>query len=139
MLGQIRIHSYTSSEENDNMEFVIRDQNSRCRFLTFKITKKELIDLIQSKSVEIDYTLKDAHLCGKYLIIEKRVKSIPSENPLQATKEYLEQYIKDNFQEDGWFLDAYLGSQDSVSWDHKNKCNIVRYSVYKYVEEKENG
>lgn len=69
---------------------------------------------------------------GKCRVRESRQVQPPFSSYCRDT---CEKWLKENCQEDGWTIDAYLGSQSSMV--HKNGVLTLNYSVYKFVEKED--
>ena len=67
---------------------------------------------------------------GKKKVTEPRTAIAPKSIPSHSRDE-LRAWLQENRQEDGWIIDSYLGSQNSVTRDQGE--TVLRYSVFKYV------
>lgn len=118
---------------NNQDEIVIRitDDASRTQFVKASLDPHSYAMLITGLSeVEAECEVNNLDRVGKQKIIERR--SI--ECPLNTySKDELKAWLLENAQEEGWMLDTYLGSQDSVGCS-TNGGRILRYHVFKFIE-----
>lgn len=73
---------------------------------------------------------------GKRYVSEPRSRSVPK-NIFSHDRKAVSNWLVENCQEEGWTLNAYLGSQSSLVNDGKGNIT-VNYSVFKF-EEMDNG
>lgn len=108
----------------------IKDVASRIKVAEINFSLEEYALLISGMS-EIEGEIIYGNLIhvGKEKIVEKRQCVIPKEL-YYAKKEEIKNWLEENKQEEGWYLDAYLGSQDSFVYGSEEIK--INYFVYKY-------
>lgn len=124
--------SFTS---NRKVNIRLRDKNSRVRFFEGSMEYEEftaaLSSLAECPFIEAETYRLDA--IGKRF--ERQDVSIVC--PFEShDRKKLEAWLRDNAKHPGWEVDAYLGSQSSVSYDGDNGC-VLRYSIFRYVDGEE--
>lgn len=120
-----------SRSSDDLIRIRFRDEASGIQFAEARMTLEEFalaVTGLAEREAELEVT--GLQYVGKRRVTEQR--SIVC--PLDAyNKDKLEEWLKENAQEEGWLLNSYLGSQGSVST--RDGVTILRYSVTKYVDE----
>jgi len=110
----------------------IRDELSRARFVEASMSPEAFANAVTGLAAQdAELEVRGLEYVGKRKVTEQRQIVCPLE--WRARHEY-EQWLIENAPVDGWILDTYLGAQDSVKSSDDGGC-ILRYSVYKYVEE----
>jgi hypothetical protein len=105
-------------------------ETSHTTFCELKLTGEQFAEAVTGLfSSDIEAEVKGLDRVGKTRIRELR--SIIC--PLDSYKtDDLEEWLVQNAQEDGWFLDSYLRSQSSKK--RVDNGYQLNYSVYKYIE-----
>lgn len=119
-----------SRNSNDVITLRVRDGLSRNVVLEAEIQLKEFAQLLTGLS-EVD-AMADWHnteFIGKTKIIESRSIVCPLDG---YDRKELSKWLKENSAEEGWFVDAYLGSQSSIG--RRNGKVLLNYRVFKYVD-----
>ena len=116
---------------DDTVRIRFRDVASNIEFAEAIMTPEAFGYAITGLSeMEADLRVSGLQNVGKKRIVEQRQIDCPLKT---FRKEELRAWLRENAQEEGWILNDYLGSQNSVSYpDGKT---LLRYSVTKYVEE----
>lgn len=113
------------------MTISIRDEVSGIRFVEVSLSMEEFAEAITglgARPVEAD--LRGLEHVGKTKVTEARSVAIP-DSVGRYDRGAIESWIKENRQEEGWFVDSYLGQQDSLTFDPPT----AHYRVYRYVAE----
>lgn len=107
----------------------IRDESSRIEFAEIALTPEHFGNAVTGLSEQDgELEVRGLEWVGKTVVTENR----EIECPLSSyNRGELEEWLRENGQEEGWLLGTYLGSQSSVGW--KGDKTILRYSVTKYV------
>jgi hypothetical protein len=128
--GNISISRVTSGG-HDWIEIRIGDDASRIEFVEAKIEMEEYARLISGLSHQpCEIEVRGVNHIGKRKVSESRTAVAKIDT---LGRKELQQWLIDNCQEEGWILDPYLGSQGSIS--RNDGKLLLRYSVYKFVEE----
>ena len=67
---------------------------------------------------------------GKVRSYEKRDVVLPKDTPYGGGSKWIEE----NCQEEGWFVDSYIGAQSSTTYDTSTGLYTAHYRVFKYVD-----
>lgn len=123
-----------SKSSKEEIRIMLLDENSRVRVIDGILSLEDFAKAITGLgyvdvSVEVDTV--DLFFVGKKKIIEER--SIYCPLAYFSDKNLFSAWLKDNAQEEGWYLDTYLGSQASIKSNAPNGCTL-HYHVYKYVD-----
>lgn len=118
-----------SRSSNSNVYIEVQDEASRVKFLKCEISLEDFAMLITGGRVQASATLKQLDAVGKRKETERREALCPL--GWYDTNADLEKWLVDNCQEDGWIIDSYLRSQDSVK--RVDGGTLLRYNVYRYV------
>ena len=124
--------SVTISRASDDVVRIrIREENSRIEFAVVSMTAEQFAYAITGLAeCEAGLEVVGLEHVGKVRITEPRVIECPLDT---YEKEQLQQWLRENAQEEGWLLSAYLGSKSSVS--RRDGKTLLRYSVTKYVDQ----
>lgn len=134
---KVEIHVGRVSGSSQYINLTLTDPISGVQFADLEIPFEKWGSLIGSGPMEkVDAELRGLQYVGKKRITEPRTASCPIDS---YDKTVLEQWLKDNCQEDGWIVSTYLGSQGSVQRvsdrkTHKFERTVLRYNVTKYVD-----
>lgn len=131
MNRKIKANISISRSSNDMINFTLRDEASGIQFVDMKMTMVNYAQLITGLShVEIEGEVRGLANVGKRKIRESRSAICPLDT---YDKERLREWLFEFKAEDGWQIDAYLGSQNSIK--HIPEGKRLNYSVYKFVED----
>jgi hypothetical protein len=120
-----------TSGRGDYISLSLKDEESRVTFATVKMDAETLGKVITGLSEQkVTIEVKGLDRVGKARVVEDRTLSVPGHI---YSKESLEKLVKSTCQEDGWVLDTYLGSKDSVQY-LRDDTTLVRYKVYRFEE-----
>lgn len=109
----------------------LRDEASGIQFVDMQMTMENYAQLVTGLShVEIEGEVRGLENVGKRKIRESRSVVCPLDT---YDKEKLREWLLANKAEDGWEIEAYLGSQDSVR--SMNGGTMLKYTVRKYVDD----
>jgi hypothetical protein len=109
----------------------IEDSNSRAKFVELKLTCEQFAEAVTGlHTCDVEMTVSHLDRVGKRRVRESRSVVCP----LDSWKREVQQaWLVENCQEEGWILDAFLGSQTSTkSVDGGTRLN---YAVFKYIDE----
>lgn len=120
----------------DEIIIRVRCESSRNEFVEVRMTPHALgMALTGLSSVECETgLLRNPEVVGMRKIIEPRQAIYPMDS---RNREQMQQWLIDNKQEDGWTLDTYLGSQNSIKHLHDGSGYVLKYRVFKYVNDVE--
>jgi hypothetical protein len=119
-----------SRNSHDVIHIQIKDTASGARFVEVHMTPEDFAMAITGLSeIEAPAFVRDLHVVGQNKITEPRTVVCPLDT---HEKEVLRAWVQEHCQEPGWQLSAYLGSQTSVAYNHADRTNTLRYSVYRY-------
>jgi len=121
------------SDSGDDYRLTVTDNSSRTRFLELRMTAKQFAEMLTSlHQSDVTAMVRGLDRVGKRRIREGRSAVCPEKF---WSREEQEAWLVENCQEEGWILDSHLGSQSSVV--HKDGQTVLRYSVFKFVDEQE--
>ncbi|WP_318826004.1 hypothetical protein [Providencia sp. PROV252] len=130
MKGKLTISRPTYGDGRELISVVVRDGASRINFLEIEINYSDFTKAITGLSeVDCELTIRGLEQVGKKKITEARTALCPSR---LVGKDAYENWLKENKQEEGWKLDAYLGSKGSVEYTENGV--ILNYQVIKFVD-----
>ena len=117
-----------SSQGYINLEIV--DCASRVEFVAIRITYEDFAKCVTGLGCQpAEMEVRRLECVGKKKINEKRSIVYPHQN--EYRREVLEQWLERNAKEEGWEVNAYLGSQSSVQT--KDGKTVLYYSVTKFI------
>lgn len=123
-----------SRNSSDEVNIRIHDSASGLEFVDIQMTLENYAMLITGLSrVEAIGEVRGLDKVGKRRVNEQRSVVCPIGG---YDKKVFQQWLIDNCQEEGWELDSYLGSQNSLGLNDKGE-RVLNYSVRKYVEDDE--
>lgn len=131
--GSITISRVTSGK-GDYISISVRDENSRNRFVTAKLSLEDYGWLVSGMSeVKCKLETKGLAHVGKVRIRKERTLTISGtvydkDECLAAIRLH-----EKAMTEDGWCVSEYLGSRNSVY--HYEGVTKLNYEIFKYVEE----
>ena len=115
-------------DSSDLIRIRIRDQYSRKEFVDLGISAEGFgLAVTGLSELECDAVVSGLGVVGMNKIQERRSVVCPIST---YDKNVLVDWLKNNCQEDGWELMAYLGSQSSVA--HCPDGVVLNYSVVRY-------
>ena len=134
-MSNIKVSMGIARSSQDTYSFDIKDEASGQLIVKVEMTGEEFAQAITGwYQGGYDAKVGDLSVVGKLKVRESRSIYCPL---ITYTKEELTDWLKINCQEEGWILDPYLGSQQSVKYKNGEGC-ILNYSVFKYVNPEEN-
>ncbi len=129
MKGKITI----SRCSDDTIRFQIEDAASRIVFFSGSMKPEAFGSAITGLAYQdIEFKIRGARHIGKIVVTEKRSVLCPLKT---YDRELLRQWLVENMKEEGWTLNPYLGSQNSIVREGGELR--LNYSVIKYVEQEE--
>lgn len=116
---------------DNTIRIIVDDESSRnMRMIEIAITPEQFGLLVTGLSSQKCTTvLKNIEVAGKTKIVQKRSMTYTGEN--RSNRVYLEKFIVDNSQDDGWFINPSLGSQNSIEYNGDGSATL-NYSTYRY-------
>jgi hypothetical protein len=122
-----------SRDSTDTVNIYFIDENSRSRFLTASLTLEDYARVISGQgNIECRCVVRQLDTVGKKKVQEKRKVKYQGKT---YDRDLMAQFLLDTCQEEGWILDPYLRSQDSVTYTDGEI--FLNYTVYKYVDTNE--
>jgi len=119
-----------SRNSNDIVTLQIRDFNSRNQFVSLEFTLEQYALLVTGLAeIQCNMEVKCLDTVGKIKISEEITLTCPR---IDLNKEQYRKWIKENFKDEGWEINALLGSHDSIR--NTKDGAILRFSVFKYVD-----
>lgn len=120
----------TVSRRSDEMIYLqVRDDASRRNFVEVGVTPEAFAMAVTGLSeVACEISVDGLSVVGMEKQAEKRSVRCPMKTCDRAA---LRDWLVSNCAEDGWHIDAHLGSQGSVV--HHDDGVVLNYSVYRYV------
>lgn len=104
---------------------------SHTQFCELKLNGAEFAEAVTGLHTSgVHATVNNLDRVGKQRIRESREVVAPT---MGYSKEPYVQWLLENRQEEGWTIDAYLGSQSSMKHHVEGGC-LLRYSVYKFID-----
>ena len=119
-----------SRTSDDLVNIRVKDKLSAVEFISASMELQDYARLITGQAyIPAKAELRGLEYVGKQ--VQREVRSVVC--PLNTySTENIKKWFIANCQEDGWILDTYLGSQNSISPGYGN-C-VINYSVYRYIE-----
>ena len=116
---------------SDNRVYIkIEDKNSHIQFVDASMSLEDFASAIIGMGMQkLDMEVRGLKNVGKVRVTEKRSIQCPLNT---YDKNELKEWLVDNAQEQGWIINTYLGSQNSIS--RVNNITVLKYSVNKFVE-----
>lgn len=113
---------------NNLINITLYEENSRAQFFDGTMTLEDFGAAITGLyQVPIKADVRFLDVIGKHKVVENRSVEC-SLNPYN--RKALEQWLSE-YKEEGWIVDTYLGSQNSVAT--KAGKTILHFRVFKYV------
>lgn len=120
-----------SRDSRETIRIRITDSTSRIQFVELKMSPHDFAMATTGFSfVPVEAIVTGLEHVGMQKVSEPRTVDCPLKT--YDTNE-LRAWLIDNAQEPGWTLDAYLGSQGSISTPLSGNGRTLRYRVYKFV------
>lgn len=118
-------------DSSDTIRIRITDNTSRVQFVDLKMSPHDFAMAATGLSfVPVVATVNGLEYVGMRKVSEPRTIECPLDT---YDRGRLSAWLIDNAQEPGWTLDAYLGSQGSISTTLSCSGRTLRYRVYKFV------
>lgn len=128
--GKITIGRPSRGDGKECMTITMVDDASKGQFLEVELSLEDFTRAISGQArIDCTFTVRGLAHVGKHRVCEDRRVAEPDG---YLNREQLEQWLLDNCQEPGWYVDPYLGSQSSRF--QADGVNMLRYRVFKYVE-----
>lgn len=127
----------SSDPEGRSITITIGDERSRIKIIEVEIPAElMMLALTGHAFLPAKGKVNVSGVVGKYKVTENRKKVLTPEESesIGYDRKKGEQFLIDNCQEEGWYVDPALGSQRSVGYDNDTRCKILNYSVFKYVD-----
>jgi hypothetical protein len=120
----------TISRGSDDMVRIrFRDESSGIEFASVALTLEKFAHAITGfAGCRGELEVHGLDWVGKQRVTEQRQIECPLDS---YDREKLREWLENNAQEEGWILNSYLGSQDSIS--RNSGKTVLNYSVRKYI------
>jgi hypothetical protein len=123
-----------SRNSDDSFHIRIKDNDAVKPTVDIVLTPENFAYLISSMVVEGEVIVRRPELFGKQRICEERKVTCPMSSC--SGRETLRQWLIDNCQEQGWEIDAYLGSQRSIEPSSEPDSCVLNYRAMRWEEKK---
>lgn len=118
-------------DNRDVIRIRVKDESARVQLLEVSMSPHDFAMAVTGLS-EIKCSAQATHLDKAGKVRERQHRSAMC--PLNTyDRTQLQDWLKENCQEEGWILDTYLGSQSSVCYKG-NDGVILNYSVTRYLD-----
>ena len=126
IIGEIGI-----TRDNRGVYYIrLEDSASSRQFVEVKLTAKQFAEAVTGLYVaDVEMSVQHLDKVGKQRVRESRQVLCPLDT---YDKDTLAQWLRDNCQEEGWMVEAYLGSQNSIKSVDGGK--LLNYAVIKFVD-----
>ena len=115
----------------------VMDEASRLRFLEIEIPLADMMAALTGLShCSCVGDVRGLQWVGMHKVTESRSVICPLNS---YKREELREWLECNCQEEGWILNTYLGSQESISTNPEGNGQVLRYSVTKYIAAEPTG
>lgn len=135
---RLRVGAVTGGASDGYVNFSIEDVISGIEIIGIEMDYATFGKLLGSNGdVKVDAEMRGLDRIGKKCVQERR-SIICTQSfegvPWSKRRAAQEKWLIENAKEDGWLVSAYLGSQSSITHDHKTNQDTFHYHVYKYVD-----
>lgn len=119
-----------SRNSNDIINITFIDELSGIQFVDADYDLASFaLALTGCARIEGEMEVRGLEYVGKKKVMENRSVVCPEKS---HNRRDLERWLCDNYHEEGWLIDYYLGSQGSLGTAEHG--TLLRFKVYKYVE-----
>lgn len=110
----------------------IKDPVSCITFLKMELLPEDFMNCLTGLAYQPGIgVVYGTEFLGKTKQIEERTIEMPLQNTdFWSSKEY-SIWLKNNYKEEGWFIDTYLGSKNSI--EYKEGKQFLNFTVYRYI------
>lgn len=110
----------------------IKDTDSFINFLRMELSPEDFMNCLTGLAYQPGIgEVYGTEFLGKTKQIEERTIEMPLQNTdFWSSKEY-SIWLKNNYKEEGWFIDTYLGSKNSI--EYKEGKKFLNFTVYRYI------
>lgn len=110
----------------------IKDTDSFINFLKMELLPEDFMNCLTGLAYQPGIgEVYGTEFLGKTKQIEERTIEMPLQNTdFWSSKEY-SIWLKNNYKEEGWFIDTYLGSKNSI--EYKEGKQFLNFTVYRYI------
>ncbi len=127
-----------SRNSRDIVRILIKDTLSKVKVCEVSLSLEDYAQIITGLSeVEGDVEYGNLLAVGKQKVVESRQAFCPAKERYSLPAEEAKAYLLEHCQEEGWTIDTYLGSKNSVTatcTSNGLSGYTINYKVYKYVE-----
>lgn len=129
--GKVTMGRPTLGDGKECVRLQIWDNASRQTFVEVELTLDNFARALTGQArIECTFDTRGlAHVGRERLVMPRTVEL---ENTSGMSRKELEAWLLDNCREPGWYVDPYLGSQGSQTYN--NGKTQLHYRVFKYVE-----
>ena len=119
-----------SRTSKGTIELTIYDEASREQLCRLTMSHEQFGMAVTGLSTtDIDMSVGNLSRIGKRKVTEKRSVILPFSIYVHGK---IKSWLHENAKEDGWEINDYLGSRDSLRYNESGKV-VVNYSVFKYI------
>lgn len=119
-----------SRDSNNVIRIRVNDDNAVTKFCELELSPHDFAMALTGLSgIKCKAEVIGLDRVGKIRVRESRSVKCPLKG---YDKEHLRQWLADNCQEEGWIIDTYLGSQNSIN--HSSDGIVLNYAVTKYID-----
>lgn len=140
--GSIRFSRIYTNRGDDYVSFEVEDSLSGIHFLHINLSMENFGKLMSSASfVDVDMEVRGLQNVGKKYESKRGSITISNEEYSRIVdgtrysegKKVLGEWLKENAKLDGWHINTYLGSQDSVVGSGDKKT--LNFTYFRFVDE----
>lgn len=129
MEGKITISRPSYGSGKKKIAISVKDVKSVNKFLEIEMDYADFAEALTGLSeVPISFETRGLENVGKMRVVERRSVVVPQ----SYSRGHIQKYLVDNRQEEGWLLNTYLGSQNSVQFLQGTNTVQVNYTVMRY-------
>ena len=119
-----------SRTSKGTIELTITDESSREQFCQLTMSPEQFgMAITGLYTTDIDMSVGNLDCIGKQKVTEKRSITLPF---LTYDHGKIKSWLHENAKEDGWEINDYLGSRDSIRYNESGQI-VVNYIVFKYI------
>lgn len=110
----------------------IEDSVSYITFLKMELSPEDFMNCLTGLAYQPGIgEVYGTEFLGKTKQIEERTIESPLKNKVFSSSEELSIWLKNNYKEEGWFIDTYLGSKHSI--EYKEGKQFLNFKVFRYI------
>lgn len=130
---RLRAGDVSSTQGDGYVKLEFEDVISGIHFLDIEMSYAEFGKLVKGcTSLKLEGDFRGLEHIGMRYVREPRTR-LCNLDPFKVKRAELEQWLQDHAQEEGWSVNSYLGSRDSVVSNREGPGCLLYYGVFKYV------